>query len=158
TSAAPAADELLFVPVLDPEERLERILTGQADILPLPDPAAGTEVGERLAADPRVELLAAPSYRLFHLGFNLRRWPFSNPRFRRAVAHGIDRDGVAAAAFGRYAMPATGYVPEYDPFFEPAPGDVRIAFDPDAAAAILQEAGFTLGDGDVRLDPRTKRP
>lgn len=154
--SAPRAGELVLFYAGDRPAQVDALLEGRADVLPLPDPEGDLEALAALAADSRVDVLAAPGFRLFHLGFNTRGRPFSDRAFRHALAHGVDRQGAAEAAFGPYAFPASGYVPEYDPLF--APVREPIPFDPDRAAALLDEAGYTRTREGVRRDPRTGQP
>lgn len=156
SGAAPRAGELVLYYPGDRAAQVEALLEGRADILPLPDPERDPEALAKLAADPRVDVLAAPGFRLFHLGFNTRVRPFADRAFRHALAHAVDRQGAAEAAFGPYGFPASGFLPEYDPFFEPA-GE-PIPFDPQRAAALLDEAGYTRTREGVRRDPRSGQP
>jgi len=77
--------------------------------------------------------------------FNLEQAPFDNPLVRRAIASAIDYD-----AFGREFM---GYdEPMPRGFFSPASWAYNDefappAYDPEAAATLLEEAGFPGGEG-----------
>ncbi|GAB7017807.1 ABC transporter substrate-binding protein [Halostagnicola bangensis] len=52
-----------------------------------------------------VELRADRSWSFYHLGFNTRTTPFSNPRFRQLCARLIDRERVVEEIFEGYARP-----------------------------------------------------
>lgn len=79
------------------------------------------------------------------LTFNVEQAPFDDVRVRRAVARGIDREGLAwIIGFGEYRVKAdflAANTRDYDPAFK----DV-LAYDVKAANALLDEAGWTERD------------
>lgn len=79
------------------------------------------------------------------LTFNVEQAPFDDVRVRRAVAKGIDREGLAwIIGFGEYRVKAdflAANTRDYDPAFK----DV-LAYDAKAAEALLDEAGWTGRD------------
>ena len=76
----------------------------------------------------------------YTLAFNNAVEPFTDERVRRALRMAIDDDAVIAAVGGA-AVPQGGPIPELDPGHEDLT-DVD-AYDPDAARALLEEAGAT---------------
>ncbi|TYT63470.1 ABC transporter substrate-binding protein [Natrialba swarupiae] len=103
-----------------------------------------------------VGVLESPSRRFYHLGFNARKAPFSNPRFRRVVAGLIDKAWLVEDVFDGYARPtAVPVTAEWTPEslawdgadpetpFLGTDGEVDVS----AAAAAFEEAGFQH-DGD----------
>jgi peptide/nickel transport system substrate-binding protein len=81
---------------------------------------------------------------------NHRRKELSDARVRRAIAHAIDRKFVVDTIFLGYAQPATGPVPKFDSRFYTA--DVATpGFDPKAADALLDEAGYRRGSDGTRF-------
>ncbi|RQG91991.1 ABC transporter substrate-binding protein [Natrarchaeobius chitinivorans] len=117
------------------------------------------DVLESVPEDVRV--LQSPSRRFYHLGFNARKAPFSNPRFRRTVARLVDKQWLVEDVFDGHARPAaTPVVEEWTPEslewngddpetpFLGTDGDVDTA----AAKAAFEDAGFRY-DGD-RLQVR----
>lgn len=83
---------------------------------------------------------ADPWIATHYLRLNTTAPPFDDVRVRRAVALGLDLESLSTAARGG-RKPAVGFVP-------PMPGwtlaDAR-GFDPDAARALLAEAGYGEG-------------
>jgi peptide/nickel transport system substrate-binding protein len=75
---------------------------------------------------------------------------FSDPLVRRALNYAIDRDLIIEAIYGGRAEPLPGPLSPYNSFIneslEPYP------YDPDQAAALLAEAGWTDSDGDGIVD------
>lgn len=83
-----------------------------------------------------------------YIGWNNRLVLFEDSAVRRALTQLIDREGISRALYGGLARPANGPLPPglwpYDTTLEP------IAFDPAAAAAALDAAGFHRGLDGVR--------
>ncbi|KAB0679121.1 ABC transporter substrate-binding protein [Aureimonas leprariae] len=81
---------------------------------------------------------------------NHRRQELADVRVRRAIAHAIDRDFVVKTIFLGYAAAATGPVPRNDrQFYDPA--TPQYPFEPKAAEALLDEAGYKRGPGGTRF-------
>jgi peptide/nickel transport system substrate-binding protein len=150
-------DRVVFTAVADPGERMSALLAGEIDFLHDP-PFADLD---RLAATPGVRLEQAMEFRTIFFGLNQGgaelyssnikgKNPFADLRVRRAVYQAIDIDAIQHDIMRGYAMPAgmiiqpgiNGYTPEFD---------ARLPHDPDAAKALLAEAGYRDGF-EVRLD------
>lgn len=120
---------------------------------------------DKLDADPDLTAIGGALNGFTHMGFNCYGGKHSkgNPvlldwRFRQALNWAIDRDEIIASAYMGHARPATSiiasdyYSDDRDIHWEP-PADVRYSYDPAQAAAALDAAGYTDGDGDgVRED------
>ena len=109
-----------------------------------------------------VTVLESRSWSFYHLGFNARKAPFSNPRFRRVVARLFDKERLVEEVFHGHARPlATPVTEEWTPDalawegddpatpFLGADGEVDAA----AARAAFEEAGFSY-DSEGRLRVR----
>ncbi|MHA6253125.1 ABC transporter substrate-binding protein [Oceanobacillus sp. CAU 1775] len=86
-----------------------------------------------------------------YLSFNMRKPPFDDYAFRRAISHTVDYDTILDAHLQGYGVRGgAGLViaPENE-FWHNANVD-RPDFDPDQARAVLEEAGYTWDD-DGRL-------
>ena len=73
---------------------------------------------------------------------------------RQAIMTAIDKEELVDTAYGGYAEPAEGYIPSRYPdyYWEPE-GDDRLAFDPDAANKMLDDAGYEKDDDGIRESP-----
>jgi peptide/nickel transport system substrate-binding protein len=79
--------------------------------------------------------------------FNTEQFPFDDVRVRRAVATGVDREGLAwITGFGEY-VPKTDYLAANTRYYDPSFRDV-LAYNPQAANALLDEAGWTERDSE----------
>lgn len=100
---------------------------------------------EPLADSGDLVLGAVPSNDYWYLAPNAAREPFDDPLVRQAIAHGIDREAVTAAARFDAATPNQTAIPEGNPYhFDYAPYER----DPERARELLEEAGAT----DVAMD------
>ena len=74
---------------------------------------------------------------------------------RRAIVMAIDNQEIVDKAHGGRATAAGGYIPaRYSDFHWAPEGDeATLAFDPDAANAMLDEAGYAMGGDGVRVSP-----
>ena len=102
---------------------------------------------KRLQADPRTakEVFRFPYPGTWYLTPQVTKPPFDNPRVRRAVAHAVDRQAVAAVAQG-FAVPAHAMIP---PGFPGALDDKKIRdlqrFDKNLAMSMLKETPYDGG-------------
>ncbi|HUG40238.1 MAG TPA: ABC transporter substrate-binding protein [Longimicrobiales bacterium] len=137
----PAAQRIVFRVVPEPATLLTELLTGgvQVDIPVEPDQT------NRIKQTASVTLYSFPGNTLYYLGWNNQRPPFDDARVRRAMTLGINRQEIIDALLFGYGRTATSTVPPWHPFhpdIEPLPHD------PDQARQLLQEAGWTDGNGD----------
>ncbi|AGB36892.1 ABC transporter substrate-binding protein [Natronococcus occultus] len=136
---------------------IELVTGDDADVTSAP---LETYVLDDVEPDPETAILESPSWRFYHLGFNARRAPFANPRFRRLVARLIDKAWIAEDVFDGYAAPtATPVTEEWTPAElawdgqDPATPFFGTDGDLDVAAAVdaFEDAGFNYDDGTLRV-------
>ncbi len=131
---------------------IEAIESGNADVTISTLEAYSVD---EVAESESVRLLESSSQTFYHVGFNVRNAPFSNPYFRRVVARLLDKERIVDELFDGHASPvatplAGEWVPdhlEWDgddpsvPFFG-ADGQL----DESAARTAFEEAGFRYDD------------
>ena len=137
--------------IKDPALRLQALLSGEVDFV-LDPPLADLD---RITGTPGLKLERTGEIRTIYFGLDqgsreLRssdikgRNPFADRRVRQAVYQAIDEETIRDRVMRGLAVPAgmllepgvNGYAPELD---------TRLAFDPDAAKALLAEAGYPDG-------------
>lgn len=98
---------------------------------------------ETVEADPNLQLLPSANPNVLYLAMTNTFEPFNDPMVRKAVAMGIDRERIVDNFY-----PAGSTVADY---FTPCSipngcnGDTWYEFDPEAARAMLAEAGYPDG-------------
>lgn len=143
----PALTSATFKFIADPAAALQSILAGDLDAFSnFPAP----ENLPQLEADPRFKVAIGTTEGETILAMNNGAKPFNDIRVRRAVAHAIDRQAVIDGQFG-YGTPIGSH------FAPHAPGYLdltdRYPYDPDAAKALLTEAGYPDGFKTVLMLP-----
>ena len=106
---------------------------------------------EEVTESSSVRLLSSSSTTFYHVGFNVRNAPFSNPYFRRTVAGLLDKAWLVEEVFEGHAQPiATPATEEWTPDSLSFEGeDPAVPFfgadgglDEAAARSAFEEAGF----------------
>lgn len=90
------------------------------------------------------ETISFPVAYQYMMWMNTRSPSLSDARVRRAIDLAVNRDDLVTAA--QAGVPATQSFAQSYPFAAEAP----LAHDPDAASALLDEAGWTIGEDGVR--------
>ncbi|MEM6677828.1 MAG: ABC transporter substrate-binding protein [Pseudomonadota bacterium] len=120
------------------------LLTGELDMISTPSP----DSLEYLEAQG-ITLVKGPVSTIYPIWLNFREEPLQDVRVRRAMAMAIDREGMTKYLRRGTAQPAYGILnfggPGWDPDYRDFP------YDPEAAKALLAEAGYPDGF-ETRLD------
>ena len=156
-------ERLMFRVVPDYRTRILQLMSGEVDMVS----ALEWEDVRRIENENRdIEIVTTPPRRFNFVGWNnidpdvwersnhrtVRPHPlFGSAAARRALTMAIDRQDIASALLGPFAVPAFGPV---SPMFRWAYNDTLrpLPFDPGAAMAILQAEGWKDADGDGILE------
>lgn len=151
----PAFDRLRIEVLPSDISAVESVAEGLAD-------ATASNLGPasvpRIGRSDDARLVSGRSAAFYHVGYNVRRSPLSNPRFRAVIARLIDKSAIVEDAFNGYAKAATSplaasadAVPEsltwtgetdpVHPFFDDG-GSLDVA----AARAELRDIGYRFDD------------
>ncbi len=77
-----------------------------------------------------------------------------DPKFRHALGWGLDLDQLIEKVYQGAGLPGTTIVPPaYSNWQWQPPDDELMTYDPDKAGALLDEAGYTMGDDGLRTMP-----
>ncbi len=152
--AAPKMANWVLRIVPNQEATLGMMKTGEMNFLALftGDPRVLAEVPKQA---PQITVVTETDLGFQFLALNLRRAPFDDPAFRRALSASVSRKLMAAAAYNGFGVPAGSCVSTALPFWhDPASlidgGDVK------KAADMLKEAGYVL-DGNALHYPAGKK-
>jgi peptide/nickel transport system substrate-binding protein len=151
----PRIDRVVFLLVRDFEAQINLLLDGTADALENVNPPQRIS---RVAARPGYRIVAGPTYGVGYLLFNFREYGdrsqahpiLADAAVRRAIVMALDRGRILRATLGPYGRVPEGPVAQLhwirDPAWQPP------APDPEAARALLRQAGWTDSNGDGILD------
>lgn len=139
----PFLDRYVFRVIAEPTTLLTELLTGNIDIYMAPAPRQVA----RIAEDPDLEVVSFTGRQYVFVGWNARRAQLSDSRVRRAITMGTNRAQIVELVrqgFGDLAD--TGVPPFHWAYSDDAAA--TMPYDPAAAAALLDEAGWIDRDGD----------
>ncbi|MGH7481520.1 MAG: ABC transporter substrate-binding protein [Longimicrobiales bacterium] len=138
----PHLDRIVFRIIPEPSTMLTELVAGNVmvDIPLLP------EQSRQIERDESLELFAFPGRTFYYIGWNTRREPFTDPRVRRALTLGMDRQEVIDALLFGHGQTAVGPIPQWSPLF---PEDIEpLPYDTAAASALLEQAGWVDRNAD----------
>ncbi len=146
----PALEKLVIEVILDAQTRMAALLSGEVDVI------GGEYLGgisleslPVLERNEAVQILSGDGVTSFYISTQYETPPFDDARVRRALNMAIDRAGISEALFGGRADPAQGLMPPNIPYVT-FTGAEMYEYDPEQAAELLAEAGWTLNDEGLR--------
>ncbi len=127
--------EELTVRILPNDARLNELRAGTLDIANVPG-----ELAQEVGGD--YELIEVRNQNnVYGLPINTSLEPMDDARVRQAMSLAIDREAVCEAAFGGACEPATQPYPADSVFSDADNPDEFATYDPEAARALVSEAG-----------------
>lgn len=105
--APPAIQRVIVVPVEKPQTAIQKLQTGEVHVVDHPTLA---DI-KPLQADPALAVDFETPMNVCYLGFNLKKFPYSDARFRRAVSLALNRETLNEMAFYGLAEPSANIVP-----------------------------------------------
>ena len=140
---APTIKTLIIRWSAEAAQRLLELQSGTVDgiFLPSSDDFATIE------ADPSLKLYPYETGNIFYIGLNNTIAPFDNDKVRQAVAMAINKQQIVDNFYPAGSAVAEQFVPpSFNPGFSKAgDGATWYEYDPEAAKALLAEAGFPNG-------------
>jgi peptide/nickel transport system substrate-binding protein len=152
----PYLDRFVFQGAADPNATLAAFLAGETDlyraqlideVLSIQDAIEARRIDAVLLANVAPSGVTSTVHPNYQNVDPFKAELFRDVRFRRALSHLIDREGIIELALGGLATPlygpfSSGNTRFYDEsaFVE---GETKFSYDPEAAAALLAELGFT---------------
>jgi len=138
----PHLDRLVYRVIVEPTTRIAEHLAGNVDVYLAVDPSQAATI----ETNPETRILAYPTRNYILIAWNGQRPLFADARARRALTMGIDRGEIVDVVRQGYGEIARGPVPPFHwahhTEMEPLP------YDPAAARALLDSAGWIDRDGD----------
>ena len=138
----PAAERIVFRVIPESSTMLTELLTGSIHV----DIPVDPDQVRQVEADAATQLHAFPGRTVYFVGWNNARSPFDDVRVRRALTHAMNRREIVDALLYGQGELATSPIPPWHPLY---PSEIQpLPYDPQAAASLLDEAGWRDRDGD----------
>jgi peptide/nickel transport system substrate-binding protein len=155
--AAPKAGRWIMRVQPDIQAALGAMKSGEINFLAdyTGDPALLDDLAK---ANPNISVDKSLDLGIRFIGYNARRPPFNDPKFRAALSAAIDRQTIADDAYGGEAVPSNSWVsPALKFWADPGitdrlPGGGTL----EGAKKLLQEAGYTLVGGKLHYPAGVK--
>lgn len=146
----PYFDEILVRTIANTSAMTANLLAGDIDMI---SGEMGITVDQALAFETR----AGADYQIVyrsglvyeHIDMNLSNPALSDLRVRQALLHGIDREAISSQLFQGKQPVAHGNVNPLDKWHDPE--TPKYAYDPEAARALLDAAGWVPGPDGIRM-------
>lgn len=148
----PYVDRLVWRVVPENAAKLAEVVSGQVDLAV----AVLADQMAELDARPGLRALVRPSRSFVFVGWNGRHPILADPRVRHALAMAIDRQSIVDGLRGGLGTLASGPIAPHHWAYADEVGP--IPFDPEAARALLTEAGLVDRDGDGIIESRAGEP
>lgn len=141
-------DRLIYRSIPEGAARSAALELGEIHV----DIAVNLQDAERIASLPGINVLRQSRTSINQIVFNHDKEMFQDERVRRAITHAINQQDLVDGAWYGYAELATGM---WHNSIDGATPDDEIApfmadYDPERAAELLDEAGWTVGSGGIR--------
>ncbi len=145
--AEPVFDRIVLRTIANTAALDANLLSGDIDVL---SGGAGASIAETLQFvdrhGDRFEAVIKPSLFFEHLDTNFDNPLLADVRVRRALLLAVDREAISEQLFRGLQPVADGSVNPLDSVYWD--GVPRMPYDPEAAIALLEDAGFTILDED----------
>ena len=139
----PFVDRYFYRIIPEQTTLLTELLTENVDVYLAPRPDQAQDILD----EPNLQLLAYTFRNYIFVGWNSRRPQLADPRVRRAITMATNREEIVQATLLGYGRVAQSSVPPFHWAYEQESVPV-LEYDPDAARALLDEAGWRDRDGD----------
>lgn len=144
-AGAPKLAGLIFRIIPDPNTQVAQALAGELDVVT----RLSASLAEGIERSQQLEVLRQSQNLFYWIALNQDDERFTDPLVRQALTLALDREAMIQAVLEGYGRVATGPVaPLLEALYNP---DVATyPYDPEAAADLLDEAGWTLNADGVR--------
>ena len=140
---APAVDELVVIVFADDAGVQTAIRTGEIDVIFERIPPEQIDLLD--ARDP-LDIALGPEFTTQMINYDASKRPFDDVVVRQAINLAMDRQDIVDTVFlGAATVGSPGWIHPGHPSHNP---DIATVYDPAAANALLDEAGYLDSDGD----------
>ncbi|MFZ5846084.1 MAG: ABC transporter substrate-binding protein [Actinomycetota bacterium] len=144
-------DTVRVVAITDAKARATAVQNGEVDGADLIGPADIAPL-----EDAGMQIEARPPFTVLYLGMNQKTKPLDNIEVRKAIAHAIDKEAVAAASLPEGAELAINFMPDsVNGWTEDV---TTYEYDPEKARQMLEDAGAAGATIDFNYPTDVSRP
>ncbi len=130
-------DNLVMAITVDPGVRQQKLVAGECDIIPYPNPSDIASLQE----NPDINVMQQEGFNVGYLAYNTLQEPFDNPAVRRALNMAINQEAIVDAVFQGTGQAAVSPLPPTSwAYNDDLPAHV---YDPEAARAALEAEGVS---------------
>ena len=145
---APTVDTLIMPVIADAQAAFAGLQTGELDFVTRNLPAP---LHDPVNANPELEIIDGSRMQSLYLMFNTRKPTLSDPKVRKAMSMAIDVDQIVTIVEGGLGRPGNDTWTHPDSEFAHPTGGHE--FDLEAAAAMLDDAGYVADSDGFRSGP-----
>lgn len=142
---APKVDQIIWRVIPDDSARFLALQAGDIHALE----QAVVEDLTTAENDPNLYIVTRPALNTSYVAFNYKIVEFQNIKFREAVAHAIDKQGLIDNFFGGYGTLAKTFIPPMMWGYNDS--IVDWTYDPELSKQLLADAGFPNGISEVTM-------
>jgi peptide/nickel transport system substrate-binding protein len=142
TQQPPQIERVEFVVIPEDATRLAALESGEVDIVAGTD-AVPTDKIRSLQDTPGIEVYTRPAVGVYYAYYNQAIEPLNDVRVRQAMQHAVDLEAIVQLVLDGQGSPATSALASaFGDYKDDLP---QYPYDPDAAVALLEEAGYADG-------------
>jgi peptide/nickel transport system substrate-binding protein len=134
----PQLARIIVRPISNNTARLQALQTGEVNGYDLVAPQDMPTIRN----NSRLRLIDRPPFNVAYVTINRAKAPMNNVLVRRAVAHGLDRQGVVNSFYANRAVVAHGFLPPSIPGYNP--NVTKYPYNPERSKQLLRQAGLSL--------------
>lgn len=145
----PVIDTYTYQTIVDPASNIAALQTGSSDFTEVP---FGQARGLR-ESNPELQIVDYDTMDInYYIGNQdeAKDLVFTDVRLRQALQYALDRQLIGDTAFDGFAIRADGTQPVLSIAYAPEEINTIYQYDPEMAASLLEDAGWTMGDDDIR--------
>jgi peptide/nickel transport system substrate-binding protein len=140
----PYLDRYVFRIITEQNTLLADLLTESIDVYIAVKP----DQAERVQAAEDLELIRYPFRQYVFVGWNSRKPYLADKRVRQAITRGTNRAEMVDALVMGFGSVSNGSIPPFHWAYDADAGAESMSYDPEAAAELLEEAGWIDRNGD----------
>jgi peptide/nickel transport system substrate-binding protein len=145
----PVIDTYTYQVLADPASAIAALQTGATDLTEIPF----TQATPLRESNPELQILNYDTTSFNYYYTNQaedKGLPFTDVKVRQALQYALDRDLIAETVYNGFAIRADGTQPVLSIAYAPDRINTVYTYDPEKAAALLDEAGWTVGGDGIR--------